>query len=578
MFERMYENWLKNVLPEERKELAAIAGKQKEINERFGMPLAFGTAGMRGEIGMGIFRMNNYTVRRATYGLALFIKSLGEDAQKRGVVISYDTRRFSYEFALAAAEVLSKAEINVWLFENVRPVPMCSYAVRKMEAVAGIMITASHNPKEYNGYKVYGSDGAQMSPEDTEKVVAYIDKVDDYFTIPRDPLNAESIKGMDGQKLNEYVTVIGKSLDEQYYGEILDLSLSPAAVKKYGKDIKLVYTPIHGSGYVPVTTVLNKMGINVALVEEQAQPDIDFSTVSAPNPENEDTLRLAIELGNKIGADVVMGTDPDCDRMGLAVRNTQTKKFMLLNGNQIGVLLLDYILTRLKEEDKLPKNGALVKTIVTTTLADKVAEGFGIKVFDVLTGFKFIGEKIKEWEQTGEHTFIFGYEESYGYLRGTHARDKDAVVACMLTAEMVCYYQSTGKGLYERLIEIFEKYGYYYEENASIVYKGIEGMEIMSRVMSQMREKYISSVAGEKVLYNADYKVGEKYFADGRREKILLPPTNALYYALEEGFICIRPSGTEPKLKLYILCKADTAEKAKQKAECLMDGIKAELS
>ncbi len=575
MPERIYKYWLKNVSPEERKELEAIG--QKEINERFGMPLAFGTAGMRGEIGMGTFRMNKYTVRCATYGLALFIKSLGQNAKSRGVVISYDTRRYSYEFALSAAEVLSKAEIKVWLFEDVRPVPMCSYAIRKLEAIAGIMITASHNPKEYNGYKVYGDDGAQMSPEDTKKVVNYIDKVEDYFSIPKDTIAATSIKGKDGAKLNDFVTVIGASLDENYYDEILKLCLSPDAVKKHGKAVKLVYTPIHGAGYVPVTTVLNRIGINAAIVAEQAYPDTEFSTVSTPNPENADTLKLGIELGNKIGADVVIGTDPDCDRMGLAVRNTATKKFMLLNGNQIGVLLLDYILTRLKEDGKLPSNGAIVKTIVTTTLADKVAESFGIKVFDVLTGFKFIGEKIKEWEQSGEYTFIFGYEESYGYLRGTHARDKDAVVACMLTAEMVCYYENLGKGLYDRLQEIFSTYGYYVEENASIFYKGIEGMEIMSGVMSKLREKFISSVAGEKILYNADYKIGEKYFADGHREKILLPPTDALYYALKEGFICIRPSGTEPKLKLYILCKAETQEQAKRKAACLMEGIKAEL-
>lgn len=575
MPERIYKTWLKSVTPEEQKELEGIG--QKEINERFGMPLAFGTAGMRGEIGMGTFRMNNYTVRRATYGLALFIASLGADAKRKGVVISYDTRRCSYEFALSAAAVLSKAEIKVWLFEDVRPVPMCSYAIRKLAAIAGIMITASHNPKEYNGYKVYGDDGAQMSPEDTGKVVDYIEKVEDYFAIPTDTISVTSIKGKDGEKLNDFVTVIGESLDESYYSEILKLCLSSEAVKIHGKDIKLVYTPIHGAGYVPVTTVLKKIGIKATLVEEQAHPDTEFSTVSTPNPENADTLKLGIELGDKIGADVVIGTDPDCDRMGLAVRNTATKKFMLLNGNQIGVLLLDYILTRLREDGKLPVNGAIVKTIVTTTLADKVAESFGIKVFDVLTGFKFIGEKIKEWEQSGEHTFIFGYEESYGYLRGTHARDKDAVVACMLTAEMACYYESLGKGLYDRLQEIFGEYGYYVEENASIVYKGIEGMQIMSSVMSTLRKKFISAVAGEKVLYNADYKAGEKYYADGRREKISLPPTDALYYALQEGFICIRPSGTEPKLKLYILCKAENQEAAKRKAVCLMEGIKAEL-
>lgn len=578
MQKKIFEYWLNNVNAEEKRELLAIADNQKEINERFSMPLAFGTAGMRGEVGMGIFRMNVYTVKRATYGLAAFIESLGEKAMQQGVVVSYDTRRFSYQFAFAVAQVLSKANIKVMLFENVRPVPMCSYAIRKLGAIAGVMITASHNPKEYNGYKVYGEDGAQMSPENTQKVVDYIDKIEDYFNIPSDDIYIENIKGKDNEKINEFITIIGKSVDDSYYAEIEKLSLSPEEVKKYGKDVKLVYTPIHGAGFIPVTTILKKIGINANIVEEQAQPDTEFSTVSVPNPENADTLKMGIDLGNRIGADVVIGTDPDCDRMGLAVRNSNTKEFILLNGNQIGVLILDYILNRLNDNKKLPNNGALVKTIVTTSLADKVAEKHGVTVFNVLTGFKFIGEKIKEWEENNKHTFIFGYEESYGYLRGTHARDKDAVLASMLTAEMVCYYESVGKGLYDRLIEIYEEFGYYCEENTSITYKGVEGMKIMSDVMSKLREKPIFVISDQKVMYIADYKKGIMTYEDNRKENILLPKTDALYYALSDGqFICIRPSGTEPKLKIYILCKDSTLDSSKQKAKTLMEGIKKEL-
>lgn len=578
MQQSVFENWLKNVNPLERVELEKIKEDKKEIKERFSLPLAFGTAGMRGEIGLGTFRMNTYTVKRATYGLAQFILSLGNEAMQKGVIISYDTRRFSLEFAITAAQVLSKAKIRSFIFEDVRPVPMCSFAIRELGTIAGIMITASHNPKEYNGYKVYGDDGAQMSPENTQNVVNFIEKIENPFTIPTDDIVINSIKGLDNQKLNEYITVIGKSIDEKYYTEIEKLALSPKEVAKYGHGIKLVYTPIHGAGYIPVTTILKRMGINATIVKQQALPDPDFSTVSTPNPENEDTLRMGIELGNKIGANVVIGTDPDSDRMGLAIRNPESKNFELLNGNQIGVLLLDYILTRLKEENNLPANGAVVKTIVTTSLADIITESYNLTVFNVLTGFKFIGEKIKEWESNHKHSYVFGFEESFGYLRGTHARDKDAVVACMLTAEMVCYYESKGKGIYDRLIEIFETYGYFYEENTSIVYKGVEGMHDMAAVMQSLREKTITQIADEKVLYTADYQNGIKLFPDGKKELILLPKTDALYYALEEKqFICIRPSGTEPKLKVYILCSSTSLENVKQKAKKLMDSIKKEL-
>lgn len=578
MTRSIFDVWYNSVSEAERQELDAIKNNPEEINDRFAAPLAFGTAGMRGVVGLGTYRMNVYTVARATAGLAAFINSVGKDKAERGVVISYDTRRFSLEFAKKAAEVLSAAGIKAHLFDNVHPVPMCSYAIRRLNAFAGIMITASHNPKEYNGYKVYGEDGAQMSPEDTAVVVKYINEIEDYFSVKCDNLVfPETINGLDNVKINDFVTIIGKSVDEDYYAEISKLSLSPEAVKKYGKNLKLVYTPIHGSGYIPVTTVLDRMGINVTCVKEQTKFDTEFSTVPIPNPENPQTLKMGIELGNEIGADVVIGTDPDCDRMGLAVRD-DTGTFRLLNGNQIGALLLDYIITRLTESGTMPKNPAVVKTIVTTTLADRIAKAANVKVFNVLTGFKFIGEKIKEWEKSGEYTFLFGYEESYGYLRGTHARDKDAVVASMLTAEMVCYYESVGKGLYKRLIELFDKFGYYREEVASIAYKGVTAMSDMSAAMSALRAKTIRSLAGYDVLAVSDYLKGVTVNGNGTKEPTDLPESDVLKFILEnEQFVCVRPSGTEPKLKIYVLCYDADAEKAKIKAEKLMAAIREEL-
>lgn len=574
----MFDIWYGKVTADERRELEEIKDNPEEIKERFAIPLAFGTAGMRGIVGLGTFRMNAYTVARATCGLARFINSLPAENAERGVVISYDTRRFSLEFAKKVASVLSAYKIKSYLYENVHPVPMCSFAIRNKHAIAGVMITASHNPKEYNGYKVYGEDGAQMSPEDTAVVVKYINEITDYFSVEEDNVEfPEDMKGLDEVKLNDYITVIGKTVDESYYTELSKLSLSPDAVKNYGKNLKLVYTPIHGSGYIPVTTMLSRLGINVTCVEEQTAPDTEFSTVPIPNPENPAALKMGIALGNKIGADVVIGTDPDCDRMGLAVRDDKGE-FILLNGNQIGALLLDYIITRLKETNSMPKNPAVVKTIVTTTLADRIAKANDVTVFNVLTGFKFIGEKIKEWEKSGEYTFLFGYEESYGYLRGTHARDKDAVVASMLTAEMVCYYTSIGKGLYQRLNEIFAEYGYYREAVTSIAYKGVDAMNDMAKAMSKMRTKTISEIAGEKVLSTSDFLSRKNTCHCGKVTDIDLPKTDAIKYCLaDDQFVCIRPSGTEPKLKVYVLCFADTAEKASAKATALLDGIKAEL-
>ncbi|MBO7156161.1 MAG: phospho-sugar mutase [Clostridia bacterium] len=575
MFKATFEHWYNNVNDLERQELDIIKNDENEIKERFSLNLAFGTAGMRGEVGLGTYRMNTYTVKRATAGVAEYLKSLGKEAMQRGVVVAYDTRRFSREFALNVAEVLTYYGINCYLFEDVRPVPMCSYSVRALGAEVGVMITASHNPKEYNGYKVYGADGAQMSPESTKKVVEYIEKIEDPFTVKSASIPMSAFpKGVDGVKLNEFVTIVGKSVDEGYFNALEKLLLSKEIIATRGKDIKLVYTPIHGAGYYPVTTMFNRLGINATVVQEQANPDTEFSTVRVPNPENADTLSMGVALGNKIGADVVLGTDPDSDRLGVAVRDNKGE-FILLTGNQIGILLLDYIITKRAENGTLPANGALVKTIVTSTLADRFATSRGVTVFNVLTGFKFIGEKIKEWEQSGEYEYLFGFEESYGSLSGTHARDKDAVIASVLFAEMLMYLESKGSGVYNRLQELFKEFGYYSENNTSITYKGLSGMSDMKRVMDNLRLKTITEIGGEKVLGVSDYLSGKTKWADGSIEDITLPKSDVIYLTLEDGqFICIRPSGTEPKLKIYVLIFADTQDGATAKSSKLMQAVK----
>lgn len=567
-YQSSYTQWLTSdeVSAEDKARLASLSEEEKK--EAFYCPLQFGTAGMRGVLDVGTNRMNTFTVRRATKGLAEYIKTLGSEAMQRGVVISYDTRKYSSEFSIEVAKVLAKNGVNAYLFDTVHPVPMCSFAIRHLRAIAGVMITASHNPKIYNGYKVYGEDGAQMSPESTDKVVEFIDKTP-YFGIEEENvvLTADNIKGLDNVEVAPHITVIGKSVDEAYFDTISKLSLSPEAVQKYGKDVKIVYTPIHGSGYVPVTTILSRMGITVNVVKEQALPDTEFSTVRVPNPEEADTLRLGVELADKIGSDIVIGTDPDADRMGIAVRNDEGK-FVLLNGNQIGVLLANYIFLRKSEDGTMPKNGALVKTIVTTELARVLATSYGVTTFDVLTGFKFIGEKIKEWEQNGKYTYLFGFEESYGSLVGTHARDKDAVVASMMFAEMVCYFESKGTSVYDVLQDIYKKFGYYVEKAKSITFGGLDGMQKMADIMNKIRATAFTEIAGVKVLAQSDFVTRKKTYACGKVEDIELPKTNAFKIHLENGdWICVRPSGTEPKLKFYVATSKPTQAEATALAE-----------
>lgn len=566
-FLERYEQWLSasELTDGERARLSAMTDAEKK--ECFWAPLEFGTAGMRGVIDLGVNRMNRFTVGRATKGLADYICSLGEDAKKRGVVIARDTRRKSDEFAVLTAKILAANGIRAYLFEDVRPVPMCSFAIRHLKAEAGVMITASHNPKIYNGYKVYGADGAQMSPESTDKVVEFIKRTP-YFGVKAldATFTPESVKGLDGVEVAPLITVIGASVDSDYFAAVEKLGLSPDAVKEYGGKVRIVYTPVHGTGYMPVTKVLAHMGISVTVVPEQAKPDTEFSTVRVPNPEEADTLALGVRLADEIGSDVVIGTDPDADRMGVAIRDDKGE-FVLLNGNQIGSLMTEYILRRRKESGTLPGNGAIVKTIVTTELARKIAASYGVTTFDVLTGFKFIGEKIKEWEVSGEYVYLFGFEESYGSLVGTHARDKDAVAAAMIFAEMICYYDSVRTSLWTVLQELYKKFGFFAERSASVAFGGVDGMDRMRGIMQKLRDTSFDEICGTRVEAASDLAAGVKRFADGREEPTGLPVTNALKLHLSGGdWICARPSGTEPKLKFYAAASAKDAESAESRA------------
>ncbi|MDE6667701.1 MAG: phospho-sugar mutase [Clostridia bacterium] len=566
-YKETYESWLSDerLAPDAKAELEAIKDNKEDIEYRFGAELEFGTAGMRGIIGYGTNMMNVYTVKRATQGLAEFIKTKGEDAMKRGVAISYDTRLKSDEFATAAAEVLAANGINAYKFSDVHPVPMLSFAVRALNAFAGIMVTASHNPKQYNGYKVYGEDGAQMSPDDTAVVVEYIQKITDYLGAPAP--TAEQAK--------KHIKAVPSKVDKKYYKELKKLTISKKAIKSCGKNLKLVYTPVHGSGYVPVTTILKKIGINATVVEEQVKKDPEFSTVEVPNPEFKETLSLGIKLAQKIDATVVFGTDPDSDRLGVAVKNKEGE-FEALSGNQVGILLLDYILTRLKEDGNLPANAAVVKSFVTTGMARPICQKYGVTLFEVPVGFKFIGEKIKEWEKDHSHTYVFGFEESCGYLRGTHARDKDAVVASMLCAEMVCYYESVSKTVYQRLQEIYSEYGYVLDCNISIPFKGLNAMKEMNAVVDGLKEKPATEFDIYKVATVRDYSKNVKTdIATGATSEIGSPLTNCVYYELENGsFICVRPSGTEPKLKIYFSVKANNKSDAEAALEKMQAAVK----
>ncbi|MDD3839415.1 MAG: phospho-sugar mutase [Clostridia bacterium] len=553
-----YNYWLKDDYFDEavKKELEEIEDDPEEIKERFYKDLEFGTGGMRGIIGAGTNRINDYIVRKATQGFANYIKKTGRQNCKRGVVIAYDSRYKSREFAIQAALVLNGNDIKSYIFEDISPVPELSFAVRELNAVAGIVITASHNPPQYNGYKVYWEDGGQLVPTMANQVIDEIAKIDNFEKVNMIQEEQAKEKGL--------FNYIGSEIDDRYIERIKKIRLNH---NKTGHRTKIVYTPLHGTGRKLVMRALKEIGFdNVYIVPEQQQPDHNFSTVKYPNPEEPDAFRLAIPIAKQKQADIILATDPDCDRMGMAVLD-KSGDYKLLNGNQTGALLIDYILSSMKLKGCLPNNGVVIKTIVTSELGREIASSYGVETIDTLTGFKFIGEKINQFEQTGEKKFIFGYEESYGYLAGTHARDKDGVVASMLAAEMTAYYKSLGMTVYQALKSIYQKYGYYMEELESVELKGIEGQEKLDKIMDGLRKDAPKELNGVKVKEIRDYLVGIKYdLIEEKRYDITLPVSNVLYFALQDySWVCIRPSGTEPKVKIYFSVKGEDANQARDK-------------
>ena len=552
----IYNQWLESDYfdAETKQELENIKGNEKEIEDRFYTDLEFGTAGLRGIIAAGTNRINIYTVRRATFGLANYImKNTTEEEKNRGVVIAHDNRNMSREFCLEAANTLAACGIKAYIFDSLRTTPELSFAVRKLHTIAGIVITASHNPPEYNGYKVYWEDGAQVMPEIASAITDEVNAIKDYSTIP-------TIK--EDQK--DLVVMLGEDQDTAFIEAVKTQVIKKDLVKKVGQDFKIVYTPLCGTGNVPVTRALSEVGFkNVLVVPEEQNPDPNFAGIEYPNPEEHKALTRGIALAKAEGADLVIATDQDCDRVGVAVKTT-TGEYALLTGNQIGAMLTNYIIESSKEENKLDPKATLVKTIVTSEFGADIAKANNLDVINVLTGFKFIGQKIKSFEESGDKTYLFGYEESYGYLVGTHARDKDGVVSALLISEMAAYYYDKGMTLYEGLQEVYKKYGYYKEELKSITLKGIDGMEKIKSIMSHFRHTNIEQIADIKVEELRDYKEGIND----------LPKSDVLKFILEDNsWIAIRPSGTEPKIKFYFGCNGEDEIEVDNKLNSIMEFI-----
>ena len=558
-YKEQYLKWLgsESLDENDKKTLKEMESDESALKESFYQSLAFGTAGLRGILGLGTNRMNKYVVRHATQGISNYILAHGEELKSRGVVIAYDSRHFSAEFAEQTALTLCANGIKVYLFDELRPVPELSFAIRHLKAIAGVAITASHNPANYNGYKAYWEDGGQLPPPVSDKVLEEINKLDifDAKTMSRSDADASGL-----------LTIIGSEVDEAYISAVYTQAINPDAVKDVADTFKLVYTPIHGSGNKPVRAILKKSGFkHVIVVKEQELPDGSFPTVKSPNPENKECFTKAIELAKENDVSLIIGTDPDADRMGIMLRNSEGE-YIPMSGNQVGALLIDYIISAKKERGILPENGAVISTIVSTKMARVITESYGMKYIETLTGFKFIGEKIHEFETTGSNEFLLGFEESYGYLVGTHARDKDSVVASMLIAEMAAYYSKKGKTLYDVMQDLYKKYGYFTEETVSITMEGSEGIAKIKEIMNGLRSNTPSSFGDYKVKAIRDYKAGtRRSLSDGAEEKLTLPKSDVLYFELENGadFVA-RPSGTEPKIKLYYLIQSDTAEGAKK--------------
>ncbi|GAB6435771.1 phospho-sugar mutase [Bacillus luti] len=550
-----------------KEQLENMKQDEKKIEDSFYKNLEFGTGGMRGELGAGTNRLNVYTVRKATQGLAKFIEKLGEDAKKRGVVVAYDSRHKSPEFAMEVAATLGAHGITTYVFESLRPTPVLSFAVRHLHTVSGIVLTASHNPPEYNGYKVYGEDGGQLPPKEADELISYVDAVEDELTV--EVANVEQLKA-DG-----LLHIIGQEVDDAYATELNNVIINKEMVQKVGKDLKIVFTPLHGTSNISVRRGLEEVGFtDVTVVKEQELPDPNFSTVKSPNPEEHAAFEYAIRDGEKIGADVLIATDPDADRLGVAVRN-HDGEFQVLTGNQTGALMLDYLLSQKKENGTLPENGVVLKTIVTSEIGRTIAKAYGLDTVDTLTGFKFIGEKIKQYEESGQYEFQFGYEESYGYLIRPFCRDKDAVQSVLFACEVAAYYKAQGKTLYDGLLEVFEKYGFFREDLVSLTLKGKDGAEQIQEMMATFRENPPKEVAGLTVVAVEDYKASiVTSLQDGHKEEIHLPKSNVLKYQLEDGsWFCLRPSGTEPKIKFYFGVQDNSLQNSEQKLLTIKEDI-----
>lgn len=568
-YKQIYEEWMSNPYFDEatKKELAAIADNEKEIEERFYADLEFGTAGLRGVIGAGINRMNIYVVRRATQGLANYIKKQG--GENKGVVIAYDSRRMSPEFSEEAALCLAVNGIKAYRFESLRPTPELSFAVRHLGCIAGINVTASHNPPEYNGYKVYWEDGAQITPPHDTGIMSEVKAITDLST-------CKTMDKEEAVKAGLYVT-IGAEVDDAYIAELKKLVLRQDCIDQYGKDIKIVYTPLHGTGNLPARRVLKEIGFeNVYVVPEQELPDGEFPTVSYPNPEAAEAFELALKLAKEKDADLVLATDPDADRLGVYVKDSKTGEYITLTGNMSGCLLADYEIGQMKElNGSLPADGALIKTIVTSNLADEIAKGYDIKLIEVLTGFKYIGQQILNFETTGKGTYLFGFEESYGCLIGTHARDKDAIVATMALCEAAAYFKSQGKTLWDAMVDMYDKYGYCIDAIQSVSLKGIEGLAKIQEIMETLRNNTPAKIGKYDVLSARDYKADTiKNLATGEVTSTGLPSSNVIYYDMSESaWLCVRPSGTEPKVKFYYGVKGTSLEEAQQLSKELGEDV-----
>ena len=548
-----------------RQDLESMDEKTKE--DAFYTNLEFGTAGMRGLIGAGTNRINIYVVRQATEGLARLIESKGGNEKARGVAIAYDSRHFSPEFAFESAAVLAKHGIKSYVFESLRPTPELSFAVRHLNCFAGIMITASHNPAPFNGYKVYGEDGGQMPPHDADALTTYIRAIENPFAVEAADVEAEKASGL--------IEVIGEAVDAEYLKEVKDVNINPALIEEFGKDMKIVYTPLHGTGEMLARRALAQAGFDsVQVVETQATPDPDFSTVKSPNPENQAAFALAEELGRQVGADVLVATDPDADRVGVEVLQ-KDGSYLNLSGNQIGAIMAKYILEAHKNAGTLPENAALCKSIVSTDLVTKIAESYGATMFNVLTGFKFIAEKIQEFEEKHNHTYMMGFEESFGYLIKPFVRDKDAIQAVLVVAELAAYYRSRGLTLADGIEEIYKEYGYYAEKTISVTLSGVDGAEQIKAIMAKFRNNAPKEWNGTAISVIEDFKAQTSTATDGTVTALTTPPSDVLKYTLADGsWIAVRPSGTEPKIKFYIAVVSETNEESQAK----ITNIEAEIN